>query len=61
MHRAIQMWVVQEIPAEEEVWDTAIRRLVDSGVNKKLVQGRLQKVAINLFVRFDLCTTNPKE
>jgi hypothetical protein len=41
--------------------DTPIRRLADSGVDKKLVQGRQQKVAINLFVRFDLCTTNPKE
>jgi hypothetical protein len=63
MHRAIQMWVVQEIPgAEEEVWE--IRQFDASPIPAsirnwcKLAQ---QKAALNLFVRFDLCTTNPKE
>jgi hypothetical protein len=41
----------------ERLWskvlnDTPIRRLADSGVNKKLVQVA-SKVDLNLFVRFD--------
>jgi hypothetical protein len=49
----------------ERLWskvmnDTPIRRLANSAVNDKLVQGRHQKVALNLFLRFDSCTIDPK-